>query len=59
VNTKGSNSFLDCCNIVNGYTGCISVASLRFVPNKLSLNLVIFVLSVGGMLAAFWASIWS
>jgi hypothetical protein len=43
---------LDYYSTVNGYTGCIFIASLGFVPDKLGLNLVIFILSVGGMSAA-------
>jgi hypothetical protein len=53
VNTRGFGSFLDHCNAVNGYIGCISAAGSGFVPNKLGPNLVIFVLSMGGVLAAF------
>jgi hypothetical protein len=51
VNIRGSNSFLDYYNAVNGYIGYISAAGLGFVPNKLGLNLVVFVLSVGGVSA--------
>jgi hypothetical protein len=57
VNTRGSSSFLNCYSAVDGYTGCISTAGLGFVPNKLGLNLVIFISFMGGVSAAFWASI--
>jgi hypothetical protein len=53
MNTKGSSSFLNYYGVVDGYIGYISVASLGFTPNKLGLNLVIFILSVGGVSAAF------
>jgi hypothetical protein len=53
VNTRGSNSFLDCYSAVNRYTGYISIANLEFASNKPGLNLVIFVLSIGGVLTAF------
>ena len=43
---------MDYYNAVNGYTGCISVVSSGFTPNKLGLNSVIFILSIGGMSAA-------
>jgi hypothetical protein len=43
---------LDHCSAVVGYTGCISIASLGFAPNKLGLNSVIFISSVGSVSAA-------
>jgi hypothetical protein len=52
VNTKGSNSFLDYYSTVDGYIKYISVAGLGFIPDKLSLNSVIFVSSIGGVSAA-------
>ena len=38
--------------------GWISIANLKFALVKLGLNLVIFILSIGSVLAAFQASIW-
>jgi hypothetical protein len=52
VNTKGSNSFSDYYGAVDGYMEYISVAGLGFIPNELGPNLVVFVLSIGGMSAA-------
>jgi hypothetical protein len=52
VNTKGSNSFSNYYNAVNGYTEYISIVSLGFTLNELGLNLVVFVLSMGGVSAA-------
>jgi hypothetical protein len=52
VNIKGSNSFLDYCNAVDRYIGYISIANLGFTFNKLGLNSVIFILSMGGILIA-------
>jgi hypothetical protein len=57
VNAGGFNSFLDCYSAVDRYIGYISVASLGFIPNELGLDLVIFILSVDGVLIASWASI--
>ena len=52
MNTGGSNSFLDYYSVVDRYIGYISVASLGFTPKKLGPDLIIFILSVGGMSAA-------
>jgi hypothetical protein len=52
VNTRGSSSFLNYYNTVDGYIKYISVAGLGFIPNKLDPNLVIFILSIGGVSAA-------
>jgi hypothetical protein len=52
MNTRGSNSFLNYYSTVNRYMGCISTASLGFIPNKPGPNLVVFVLSVSGISAA-------
>jgi hypothetical protein len=53
VNTRGFNSFLNYYSAVDGYIKYISITGLGFVPNKPGLNLIIFVLSVGGMSVAF------
>jgi hypothetical protein len=53
VNTKGSSSFLDHYSAVDGYIKCISVTGLGFAPNELNPNLIIFILSMGGVSAAF------
>ena len=53
MNTGGSDSFLDYYSAVNRFMGWISIISLGFIPVKLSLDLVIFILSIGGVLAAF------
>ena len=52
MNTEESSSFLNHCGTVNRFIEWISVASLRFVPVELGPDLVIFILSVGGVLAA-------
>ena len=52
MNTGGSSSFLDYYSVVNRFAGWISVTSLGFTPVKLNLNLVIFILSIGGVLTA-------
>ena len=52
MNTRGSSSFLDYCSAVNGFIGWISVASLGFIPVKSGLDLIIFILSIGSVLAA-------
>jgi hypothetical protein len=52
VNTEGFNNFLNYYSTVDRYTEYISIASLGFIPNKLSLNSVIFILFIGGILAA-------
>jgi hypothetical protein len=52
VNTGGFNSFLDYYSAVNRYIRYISIASLGFAPNEPGLNLVIFVLFIGGISAA-------
>ena len=53
MNTRGSSSFLNYYSAVNGYMGYISAASLGFVSNKLGPNSVVFILSIGGVSAAF------
>ena len=53
MNTGGSSSSSDHCGAVDGFTGWISIASLRFIPVELSLNLIIFILSIDSILAAF------
>ena len=53
MNIKGFSSFLDYYNIVDGFIKQISIASLRFIPIELGLDLVIFILSMGGVLVAF------
>jgi hypothetical protein len=53
VNTKGFNSFSNYYGVVDRYIGCISTAGLKFTPKELSPDLIIFVLSVGSVLAAF------
>ena len=52
MNTGGSGSFLDRCGAVDGFTGWISVTGSGFAPVKPGPDLVIFILSVGGVLAA-------
>ena len=52
MNTGGSGSFLNHCSAVDGFIGWISIASLGFVPVKLSLDSVIFILAIGGVLVA-------
>ena len=52
VNTGGSGSFLNYYSTVNGFTGWISITNLGFIPIKPGLDLVIFILSIGGVLAA-------
>ena len=53
MNTGGSGSFLNYYSTVDRFTKWISTVSLKFVPVKLGLDLVIFILSISGMLAAF------
>ena len=52
MNTRGSSSFLNYCGAVNGFTGWISITSLGFIPIKLNLDSVIFILSIDGILIA-------
>ena len=52
MNIGGSGSFLNHYSAVDGFIGWISVASLGFIPIKLGLDLIIFILSIGGILAA-------
>jgi hypothetical protein len=53
MNTRGSSSFSDYYGAVDRYIGYISVVNSGFIPNKLGLNLIIFILSIGGVSAAF------
>jgi hypothetical protein len=53
MNTKGSNSFSNHYNAVVRYIGYIFIASSGFASNKPGLNSVIFILSIGGVSAAF------
>ena len=53
MNTEGFSSFLNYYSTVNRFTGWIFIISLKFVSIKLGLDLVIFILSISGVLVAF------
>ena len=56
VNTKGLSNYLDylsCYNVASKSTKWITVVGLEFIPNKLGLDIVIFILFIDDILIVF------